>query len=260
MNGKDPIRPWAVAAWLLVWQLVAMAVGRELLLASPLRVLTRLGELVVRADFWLAVAHSLLRIGGGFLLGLAAAVALALLAARFRGVRALMTPLILAIKSVPVASFVILALVWVSSKRLAVLIVFLMVLPVIYLNLLDGIDRLDPALREMARVYCVPPLRRALRIELPQVLPGFLTGCRLALGLCWKAGTAAEVIGMPRGSIGERLQQAKVYLDTPDLFAWTVVILVVSRAFEQAMLLLLERGGRRLSGLPREGSVTHGGR
>ena len=249
MNGrKEKLRPWAVAVWLLVWQLAAMAVGHEILLASPLRVLTRLGELAARPDFWRAALHSFARIEGGFLLGAAAGAALAVLAAWRQWIRDLLSPLMLAVRSVPVASFIILALIWVSSRRLAVLIVFLMVLPIIYSSTLDGIDRIDPKLKEMARVFRVPPLRRARRIDLPQVLPGFLTGCRLALGLSWKAGTAAEVIGMPAGSIGERLQQAKVYLDTPDLFAWTLVILMLSWAFEKLALRLFAFAGQRLAG------------
>ena len=247
------MKPWAVAFWLLIWQLAAMAVGSDILLVSPTRVLARLGELALEGSFWLSILHSLLRIGGGVLLGTLAGAGLALLSARFCRVRELLTPLMLAVKSVPVASFIILALVWVSSKHLAVLIVFLMVLPVIYGNALDGIDRLDPKLTEMARVFRLPPLQRALKVYLPQALPGFLTGCRLALGLCWKAGAAAEVIGMPRGSIGERLQQAKVYLDTPDLFAWTVVILALSHAFERLTLLFIEWAGRRLAGMPELG-------
>ena len=250
---KDRMKPWAVALWLLVWQMAAMAIGSNILLVSPIRVVLRLGELALERGFWLSILHSLVRIGGGFLLGALAGTALALLSARFRWARELLTPLMLAVKSVPVASFIILALVWVSSRHLAVLIVFLMVLPVIYGNALDGIDRLDPKLTEMARVFRIPPLRRALRVYLPQALPGFLTGCRLALGLCWKAGAAAEVIGMPRGSIGERLQQAKVYLDTPDLFAWTVVILILSHVFERLALRCLEWAGHRLAGMPERG-------
>ena len=97
----------------------------------------------------------------------------------------------------------------------------------------------------------VEPLRRALRVALPQLLPAFLNGCELALGLCWKAGVAAEVIGMPKGSIGERLQQAKVYLDTPDLFAWTLVIVLVSWAFGRCALWAFGALGRRLAGMPR---------
>lgn len=248
MKSPAKLKPWAVAFWLLIWQLVAMAVGREILLVSPWRVVLRLGELVVRRDFWLSVLHSLLRIGGGFWLSTAVAALLAVLSSRFERVRELLQPLMLAIKSTPVASFIILALIWVSSKNLAVLIVSLMVLPVIYGNVLDGIDRLDPRLTELARVYRVPRGRAALKIYLPQVLPGFMTGCTLALGLCWKAGVAAEVIGMPKRSIGERLQQAKVYLDTPDLFAWTLVILAISWAFEKLTLWALRALGRRLSG------------
>lgn len=252
---------WAIAFWLILWQAGAVALGHDILLVSPLRVLVRLTELVGQADFWRSILHSLMRIGGGFLLGTLAAVTLALMAARYRRVRELLAPLMLTVKSVPVASFVILALFWVSSQNLAVLIVFLMVLPVNYLNTLSGIDQIDPRLREMAEVFRIPRLRRALQIELPQVLPAFRTGCQLSLGLCWKAGVAAEVIGMPKGSIGERLQQAKVYLDTPDLFAWTVVILMVSWAFEKLVLrgiVALERwsmGGCRFVFSCRQGEI-----
>jgi len=253
MKNKTSLRPWAVLAWLLAWQLGAMLLHREILLVSPLRVLARLGELVAQPTFWRAVLHSLVRIGAGFLLGTGCGALLAVLAARFRRARELLAPLMLTIRSVPVASFIILALVWVSSKHLAVLIVFLMVLPVIYTNTLDGIDHIDPALVELARVFRIPGRRRARRIYLDQVMPAFLTGCRLSLGLCWKAGVAAEVIGMPKGSIGERLQQAKVYLDTPDLFAWTLVVLVLSHAFERLALCGIEALGRRLSGTRPEG-------
>ena len=251
MKKRVTLKPWAVLFWLLIWQLAAMALGKDILLVSPWRVVLRLGALVLQPDFWRAIWHSLARIGGGYLLAMAVGIALAVPAARLRWLRELLSPLMLAMRSVPVASFVILALVWVSSRNLAVLIVFLMVLPVIYLNLLGGIDRLDAQLNEMARVFRVPPLRRALRVALPQLLPAFLNGCELALGLCWKAGVAAEVIGMPKGSIGERLQQAKVYLDTPDLFAWTLVTVLVSWAFGRLVLAILDSGGRALAGMPR---------
>ena len=253
MKTKSPLRPWAVLLWLLVWQLGAALIGREILLVSPWRVVTRLGELVMEPGFWRSILNSLLRIGSGFLLGTATGALLAVPAARYARMRELLAPLMLTVKSVPVASFVILALIWVSSKYLAVLIVFLMVLPVIYTNTLDGIDHIDPKLVELCRVFRIPPLRRARRVYLDQVLPAFLTGCRLALGLSWKAGVAAEVIGMPKGSIGERLQQAKVYLDTPDLFAWTLVILILSHLFERLILYGFGALGRRLSGAKPEG-------
>ena len=247
MGGKPrAIRLWAVLFWLAVWQLGAMALDQELFLVSPLRVLGRLGELIVTGPFWRAVGMSSLRIMGGFLAATAVGVLLAALSARFRRVEELLAPALLAIKSIPVASFIILALILFSSRNLAVLISFLMVLPVVYANVLEGIRSADRQLLEMGRVFRLPAGRRLRYLYVPQVYPFFEAACGVALGLCWKAGVAAEVIGMPQGSIGERLQQAKIYLDTPDLFAWTLVIVLVSLAFEKLFLRLLKVGARAL--------------
>ena len=246
MRGPGRIRLWAVVFWLAVWQIASMVIHQDLFLVSPVRVVVRLGQLVAERDFWRSIANSLLRIGGGFLLAVVSGVVLGVLAARFRRVQELLAPLMLAVKSIPVASFIILALMLFSSRHLAVLISFLIVLPVIYTNVLAGIRSADRQLLEMARVFRIPAARRIRYIYLPQVLPYFLSACGVALGLSWKAGVAAEVIGMPEGSIGEQLQQAKIYLNTPDLLAWTVVIVLVSLGFEKLFLALIRRAAKRL--------------
>lgn len=240
------LRPWAVLVWLLIWQLGAMAMDQQILLVSPIAVLIRLGTLAVESSFWKAVGFSLLRITGGFFLGAAVGTVLAALSARLRRVEELLAPLLLAVKSIPVASFIILSLILFSSRNLSVLISFLMVLPVLYAGVLGGIRAMDKQMLEMAQVFQIPTPRRVRYVYLPQVLPYFRAACASALGLCWKSGIAAEVIGMPTGSIGERLQQAKIYLDTPDLFAWTLVIVLVSLAFERLFLALLQIATRYL--------------
>ena len=116
-----------------------------------------------------------------------------------------------------------------------------MVFPPVYLNVLEGICRTDRRLLEMVRVFRVPLGRRLRGIYLPQVMPYFRTAVSLGLGLCWKAGAAAEIIGLPAGSMGERLYTAKVYFQTADLFAWTVTIVAVSVAFERLFLALVDR-------------------
>ena len=241
MRRPRTIRAWAVLVWLALWQLGAMAIDQQIILVSPLRVLSRLWELIPTPDFWGSIAYSLVRITAGFLLGVAAGTVLAALSARFRRVEELLAPALLAIKSIPVASFIILALILFSSRNLSVLISFLIVLPVLYTNILSGIRAADPQLLEMARAFRIPTLRSIRYVYLPQVLPYFQSACGSALGLCWKSGIAAEVIGMPDGSIGEQLQQAKIYLNTPDLFAWTLVIVLVSLAFEKFFLALLKQ-------------------
>ena len=147
--------------------------------------------------------------------------------------------MMLAVKAIPVASFIILALILFSSKNLAVFIAFLMVLPVVYANILEGIRSADRELLEMAKVFRIPLGRKLRYIYIPQVFPYFRSACAAAVGMSWKSGVAAEVIGIPARSIGENLYNAKVYFDTPDLLAWTLVIVAASLAFEKLAGLLL---------------------
>ena len=199
--------------------LAAAVPGGGLLLASPVQAALRLFQLLPSAAFWQAAGNSSLRIFGGFLLSCALAALLAALAAGRPWLRDLLAPPVAAVKAVPVASFIILALVWLDSRSLSLFISALMVFPPVYLNVLEGLCRTDRKLLELARVY-----------------------------RCWKAGAAAGVIGLPAGTIGERLYTAKIYLQTPDLFAWTAVILILAAVFERLFLaavdLLAGKAGR----------------
>ena len=243
-KSKFPI--WAILFWLLLWQLGSMALGQEILLVSPVSTLLRLIVLIGSAEFWQSIAFSLVRITSGFLLAAFIGVLLASLSVGFKCMNELLSPFMLTVKAIPVASFTILVLLWIPSRNLSVLISFLMVLPIVYTNVLNGILSTDPQLLEMARVFKLPAIRTIRYIYTPQVLPFFRAACSVALGLCWKSGIAAEVIGLPGGSIGEKLYNAKIYLDTPDLFAWTLVIVLISLIFEKLLLALLDSGMRRL--------------
>lgn len=253
MKRQRPVRLWAAAFWLLVWEGASLALasttgGRMLLLASPVQALGRLIALAATAEFWRAAAFSSLRVLGGFFLSCVLAVALAALAARLRWVRELLSPLVAVVKAVPVVSFIILALIFFSSENLSLLISALMVFPPVYLNVLEGIGHTDVQLLEMARVFRVPLSRQLRGIYLPAVLPYFRSAVSLGLGLCWKSGAAAEVIGLPEGSIGEALYTAKVYFQTGDLFAWTAVIVAISVLFERLFLRLVDAAVRKAGG------------
>ena len=239
MGAKRSARLFAALTALAAWQLAAMAVGNGLLLASPIRVLGRLWELLGEPGFLRTVLFSLLRIAAGFFCGFAVSAVLAAIAGRFPAAEVFLHPYFAAIKTVPVASVIILCLVWMSVEMLSAFVAFLMVLPILYANLLQGIRAADRELTEMARCYHIPPLRRLGYIYLPSVKPYLLSGCSSALGLSWKAGVAAEVIGMAGGSVGERLYQAKIYMQTAELFAWTVVIVAVSVFFEKTVLWVI---------------------
>lgn len=239
-QGGGRLRAWAarlaaVAFWLVAWELAARAIDLKIILVGPSQVLARLAELVATGEFWASVALSFGRIALGFLAALALGVALAALASRWRAVRELVAPVMGAVKAVPVASFVILVLLWVSSRELSVVIAFLMALPVVYTNVLEGIEQTDHDLLEMAEVFGIRGWERVRLVYAPQVLPYVRAAVSLGLGLSWKAGIAAEVIGLPDFTIGEHLYDAKVYLDTPSLFAWTVAIVALSALVEWAV-------------------------
>ena len=238
----------AVVFWLAVWQLAAAAIGQEVFLVSPLQAAETLVQLLPQPGFWQRVGFSAGHILLGFLLGAVCSVVCSVAAERWVWVDALLSPVMQLVKATPVASFIILALVWVSGKSLSILISFLMVLPVLYGAVRTGIESADPQLLEMARVFRLPLARRVKAIWLPAVLPAFRQGCSVALGICWKSGVAAEVIGLPDGSIGDALYRAKITLSTGELFAWTFVIILLSAAFEKLFLALLDKAVARVLG------------
>ena len=239
----------AVCLWLLVWHTVSLYVDSSILLVSPLEVLKTLSTLVFTQDFWTTAASSSVRIILGFLLGMAAGVVLASISSASGFIRVLLQPFMLTVRSVPVASFIILALLWLkSASNLAVFISFLMVLPIIYQNTLTGIMTADKELLEMAQVFRVPLVRRIRYIYMPNAAPQYAAACRTSLGLCWKSGIAAEVIGITRGSIGEALYNAKLFFSTAELFAWTLVIVLLSLSFEKLFMYGVDRLVERVSG------------
>lgn len=236
----------AVAAvWLIIWQLLCRAVGRELLLPSPLRVAERLWELVRDGQFWLSVGGSLLRILEGFLLGVALGALIAILTAKSRILYTFLAPMMNVIKATPVASFIILALVWLSTSKLPVFATMIMVLPMVWSSLYQGIINTDRKLLEMARVFRFSRGKTLRMIYFPSVKPHLLSACTTGVGFAWKAGVAAEVLAIPRGSIGYHIYHSKLTLSTADLFAWTAVVILLSILLERSVVMLVNALNRK---------------
>lgn len=231
----------AVAFWLLVWHIGAVQLGQEFLLVTPARAFSTLLSLMRTSQFYSSVFFSLTRILLGFVLALVAGVLLGALSKFVPLVRALCDPIISTAKATPVASFIILALIWIRAANLSIFTSFLMGLPVFYVNTLRGLENADRKLLEMAKVFRIPFSGQLRAIYAPAAHPFFLSAVSSSFGMCWKAGVAAEVIGIPEGSIGEALYRAKIFLDTPDLFAWTITIMLLSVALEKLLFLLIRQ-------------------
>ena len=240
-----------LAFWLGVWQLAAffvdMALERnsELLLPGPVTVLRALLRLAVTAGFWQDAAASLVRIFGGFAAGALLGTLCAVLAAVSVWAAYLLTPAIKVVRATPVASFIVLILLWAPTGQVPAIVSALMVIPVLWGNVSSGVGETNPLLLEAAKAYRFTKGKTVRLVYIPEVLPYFTSGCSTGLGLAWKAGVAAEVLCQPRMAIGSRLYGAKITLETPDLFAWTIVVIVLSFLLESALGALFRRIGGR---------------
>ena len=230
-----------ITFWILIWQIGATIIDNHILLVSPLDTLQALSVLIVSADFWAAIWFSFARISLGFLIAFVCGLLTGTLAYWKPLIDDFLAPPIHFMKSIPVASFVILALIWTGSKNLSVFISFIVVYPMIHVNTLAGLCSTDPKLLEMAKVFRVPIWRQAMAIYRIALYPYLASAMKTALGMGFKSGIAAEVIGVPTGSIGEGLYLSKIYLSTAELFSWTIVIICVSVLFESIFLLLLRK-------------------
>lgn len=232
--------------YLLLWEALALYLDSRVLLVSPVEVAIRLIELSGTAEFWLSVLFSIERIFLGLIIAIAVSFISGVLSARFTFFRDMIEPVVMTMKATPVASIVILVLIWVSSRNLSVVISFMMVFPVMHTSFYDGIANVDISYLEMAKVYGVRPWKRIRYLYLPGLAQSFESGITIALGLCFKSGIAAEVIAVPDGSIGEKLYEAKLYLATADLFAWTLSIIILAKVFEKALLFITGRLIRKM--------------
>lgn len=232
--------------WVFIWYLIALKVDQELLVATPLAVGKTLWRLVGEWDFWKSVGLSLLRVCEGFIAGIAVGTLAAVASFLSKGANHLIRPLLTVIKATPVASFIVLALVWMNTEKVPVFICFLMVTPIIWANVLQGLNSAPNEIKEVCRVFKFNRLKTVRHLYIPSVKPYFTAAINSAIGLAWKAGIAAEVLCRPEFSIGSEIWRAKITLETADVFAWTAVVVILSLILEEVIAFLLKKGGKAL--------------
>ena len=194
MKTKRNIKLWAILIWILIWHLLSIAISNKIFLVSPIDVVVKLSELIFQGKFWFSIFNSTLRILSGFFIALILAIILAIISFRFSYFKDFLAPLILTIKSIPVASFIILILIWFDSKSLSMIIPQLIVFPVIYENILTGFFETDKNLLEMAYVFNLNFKKKLKYIYLPQVIPYIRASQKTAIGLSFKSGDRKSVV------------------------------------------------------------------
>lgn len=237
------VRGASIALWLCVWQAASWLTAQPIILPGPFEVLAALAAFIPKPAFWASVGFSALRIMGGLVVAYALALPAAALAHRMPAVRSLLAPPLQAIKATPIACLVVLLLLWLGSANVSFAAVLLMALPNLYFTTLEGLSHRDRRMVELFDVHAVRGARRALALTWQQVLPYVLAASANVVGMAWKAGVAAELIGVPLGSIGERVYQSKLLLETADILAWTLAVIALSMACERVVLSSLRASG-----------------
>lgn len=234
----------AVAAfWLAAWMLAAALVAQPLILPGPGAVMVALLRLVCDAGTWAILAGSGARILGGLALAAVCGGLLAGISSRSRAFARLVAPALSFVKATPVACVVVLLLIWLGSARVSIAAVFLMALPGVYFSLVEGLTQVDQPLEQMFRLHGVRGWRLFCAHTWCEIIPFVLSCARAVIGMSWKAGVAAELIGMAVGTVGERIYQAKLLIETADLLAWTVLVVAASWACERVLVWLLRVSG-----------------
>lgn len=245
--NKKPIRrvtgylktPVALAVWILLWYIASEIIGMELLIPSPSAVTKAFAALAADKEFYVSCLSSLVKVLTGWAAGIIAGIILGTLTHLSSVMKAFFQPMLHIIKSTPVASFIVLALVLMSSKSVPVFTCALITAPVIWANVSEGLSAPDKRLLEMARVFNMSRKKKISHIYIPSALPYFSAAATTTMGLAWKAGIAAEVICSPKNTIGAGISDAKVYLETPSLFAWTITVIILSVILEKIIGRLL---------------------
>ena len=231
--------------WIAVWQALAMAVNIEFLLPSPLATAKALVLNATTTKFWLSVLYSLLRVVLGFLSAVVVGSLLGFITAKSSFLRSLFAPILHIARAAPVASFIILALVWIETDILPAFISFLMGLPIIWQTVQTALDNPNKELCEAAEVFKITKLQKFLYVTIPSAFPAFLSSAVTCLGFCWKSVVAAEVICLPALAIGKGLYTAKQHLETPDVFAYTAVTVILSMLIELLLKWVVKKSSER---------------
>ncbi len=237
--------------WLAVWALISFRINSKLLFPDPTSVVEALARLALTKDFWIKTFFSLLRVVSGIIISLFIGALLAVTTEKSKILRALLSPILGIVKSTPVASFIILALLWIDRNTLPLYITALIVVPIIWSNVSEGIRSVDRELVEVTKIYGFSTFKRVKKLYVPSVSPFFMAACKSSLGMAWKAGISAEVLATPKYAMGTELYFSKTYLDTPTLFAWTAVIIILSIIIEKLLVMGLLSFARKLHFLPK---------
>lgn len=224
-----------VALFLAMWQVMSIFVA-DIIIASPVDTILSLTRLAFTADFWHALGITLKRFGLSLLCGALTGFGLGLLAGLKPIIKSILEPMRWALMSVPPVVLVTIGMIWFGMGSIqTIFVTSLLIIPIMYVNTIEGVDGVDKTLLEMGRVHKAGWLLLLKEIYLPGIGGPVLAGLALSAGFGIRIVVLAEVLGAYTG-VGYEFSLARTNLETPTLFAWIAVCLLLVGAFEFGVL------------------------
>lgn len=238
-NNKFFYQLLRILAWLLIWEILSQIFKRFVPFAGPVETLYVLWSRMHQKSFYVAVWTTFSGIAAGFAGALIIGTLLGYAAYFNDLLDFVLSPLIGFFRYIPMISFTLVAIIWWNSSALAFEVSIFLSLPVIYKNTLTGLKNCDQHYLKRVREIKMQPVKKLIYIYQPVKMPEYIPGCHRALNMCWKSGIIAQLLGNTRHSIGSMLVVARDNADMEGIFAWTIVIVALSVAFEWVVIRLL---------------------
>lgn len=225
----------AVLFLLIVWEIIAWPVNKPEIVPSVSRLLMALGELIVSPSFYQSVGVTILRGLAGMSLSLVTACVFAFLFTRYSWLYEFFRPLLAIMRSIPVVSFILLALIYLHPESIPLLIAFLVMFPLLTENLTKGLLHLHPGYKMMAEVFLIKGKNKVLQVYYPQLKPFLFSGLASAMGFGWRAIIMGEVLSQCTSGIGSEMKRAQIFIEVPELLAWTIIAILISFIFDKGI-------------------------
>lgn len=228
--------------WILIWEICSLIINQEIYLPSPVQTFKALIKLLDDRNTYITIMYTSYRALVGFLLSCVLGILFGICSGMNKHIYDFLNPFVNIIRTTPVMSVIIIALLWFKDTNVPIFVGFLICFPIMWTSVVLGIENTDEKLIQMSKVYNVKESRIIKSVYMYSSLPYIKSGMISSLGLSWKSVSAAEVLSLPKYAIGNKLYDSKVYLEIPNLFAWTVIIIILSILFEKILKKCFELG------------------
>ncbi|GAE88212.1 ABC transporter permease [Acetivibrio straminisolvens] len=237
----------SIIAMLIIWKIVSVVVNKEVLIPSPEVTLREIIRIVESPAFFGSVLNTSKRAIIGFLIALGTGMLFGMLGGLFKAIYYLLRPFVLIIKAVPTMAMILLTLIWLESEKAPILVGFVVIFPIIYENVVQGIRNVDSKLVEMMKVYNINKLDTIKELYIPSIVSYLNGAMSAAAALNLKIVIAAEVLSQPKLSMGTSFQMEKANLNTAGVFAWSLIAIFMAGVFEQMLRITkIARNGKTL--------------